>query len=166
MRNKNGFTLVEILIVVLMLGLLAAIVLPRFSNASATARASMLADDLRVIRTQLSVYKAQHTGVAPGYPVAGGAANEATFVAQMTMATNTDGATQPVGTPNFDLGPYLREMPVNPFNDKTSIRILADAQAFPNVATGDFGWIYKPATLKFKADAVGQDEDGKDFIDY
>ncbi len=166
MRKNNGFTLVEILIVVLMLGILAAIVLPKFSNATATARASMLADDLRVIRTQISVYKAQHTGVAPGYPVGGGGGNEATFIAQMTMASDVEGDTQPAGTAGFDLGPYLREIPVNPVNDKSTVTVLADAAAFPDEATGNFGWLYQPAKLIFKADAVGQDDNGTDFIDY
>ena len=57
MPGKRAFTLVEILIVVVILGILAAIVLPKFSNASAIARASMLADDLRVIRMQVQVYR-------------------------------------------------------------------------------------------------------------
>jgi len=39
-RNSRGFTLVEILIVVIILGILAAIVIPQFSSASNDARRS------------------------------------------------------------------------------------------------------------------------------
>src|SRR3954447_24016768 len=68
MRRRRAFTLIEILIVVVILGILATIVLPQFSNASNTARESALKDDLRYLRTQVAVYKAQHHDVAPGYP--------------------------------------------------------------------------------------------------
>ena len=66
--SHKAFTLVEILIVVIILGILAAIVIPQFSNATQNARASMLADNLRIMRTQVMVFKAQHNSVSPGYP--------------------------------------------------------------------------------------------------
>src|SRR3954471_6340222 len=63
-----AFTLVEILIVVVILGILATVVIPQFSNASQEARENTLKDDLRYMRTQLQVFKAQHRDVAVGYP--------------------------------------------------------------------------------------------------
>jgi prepilin-type N-terminal cleavage/methylation domain-containing protein len=41
-RSRSGFTLVEILIVVIILGILAALVIPQFTNASQNARESSL----------------------------------------------------------------------------------------------------------------------------
>ena len=63
MRNriKKAFTLVEILIVVVILGILAAIVIPRFSDASHQARESALKDNVRFLRSQIQLYKAQST---------------------------------------------------------------------------------------------------------
>ena len=67
-KPAAGFTLIEILIVVVILGILATIVIPQFSNASAQASENTLKDDLRYLRTQIVVFKAQHRDVPPGYP--------------------------------------------------------------------------------------------------
>src|SRR5690349_7625159 len=67
-RAGRAFTLIEILIVVVILGILAAIVIPQFSNASYVARENTLKDDLRYLRTQIVVFKAQHRDTPPGYP--------------------------------------------------------------------------------------------------
>ena len=53
MKNK-GFTLVEILIVVIILGILAAIVIPQFTQASNDARESSLSSELQTVRSQRS----------------------------------------------------------------------------------------------------------------
>ncbi len=168
MCRQKAFTLVEILIVVLILGILAAIVLPKFSNASATARASMLADDLRILRTQTTVFQAQHRGVAAGYPNgnSGAAPTEVAFVLHMTKATNNSFQTAEPGTPGFDYGPYLREIPENPVNGKNSIQVIANSDNFPAAGDDSHGWIYKPATLLFKADSPGTDDKGKLYFNY
>ena len=63
-----GFTLIEILIVVVLIGIMAAMVIPKFSNAAAESRESMLLENLRILKAQIGVYRAQHWDVAPGYP--------------------------------------------------------------------------------------------------
>ena len=105
MRTKRancGFTLVEILIVVVILGILAAIVIPQFTQASTEAKVSSLQSNLQSIRSQIELYKIQHNDNPP--------TSEATFVTQMTTQTDVAGA---AGT---DFGPYLQKMPVNPFS--------------------------------------------------
>src|SRR5213075_1841380 len=64
-NRKSGFTLVEILIVVIILGILAAIVIPQFTNASSDARKSSVASTLQTLRGQIELFKIQHGDNAP-----------------------------------------------------------------------------------------------------
>jgi len=168
MVAKKAFTLVEILIVVIVLGILAAIVLPQFSNASAKSRASMLADDLRILRTQVMVFKSQHMDSAPGYPGGDATATptEALFLAHMTMSSKPTCETATPGTAGYRYGPYLSSMPVNPLNGKATVQVIGNSAAFPGSGDDSHGWIYKPATLQVAADSPGSDEGGKSYFGY
>ena len=59
-RVRRAFTLIEILIVVVILGILAAIVIPQFTDASAEASASNLASQLQTIRSQVELHNVQN----------------------------------------------------------------------------------------------------------
>ncbi len=63
-RNQ-GFTLVEILIVVVILGILAAIVVPQFTNASQEALKSSLRTQLQTVSSQIELYRVQNAGQLP-----------------------------------------------------------------------------------------------------
>src|SRR5256886_12083756 len=63
--RKSGFTLVEILIVVVILGILAAIVIPQFTNASQDAQRGNIQTQLQSIRNQIELYRVKNNGVAP-----------------------------------------------------------------------------------------------------
>ena len=99
----KGFTLVEILIVVVILGILAAIVIPQFTSASETARAASLQSQLQTLRSQLELYQVQHNGDYPPLVTD-------TDWDKMTGTTGQDGAE--TGTA---FGPYLQKAPVNAF---------------------------------------------------
>jgi general secretion pathway protein G len=127
MRAKSGFTLVEILIVVVILGILAAIVIPQFTNASTEAKESALASDLQSVRSQVELYKIQHNdnlpGVANGTHIAGSG-----FASAMTTATDQDGAA------GGRFGPYMQKIPANPFNDLSTVEVDGTA------GNNDYGW--------------------------
>ena len=110
MRAKSGFTLVEILIVVVILGILAAIVIPQFTGASTEAKESALVSNLQSIRSQIELYKIQHNDELPGVQQAGAACTGTDFETAMTTKTDQDG----VAGGRF--GPYMQKIPVNSFS--------------------------------------------------
>ena len=65
MKRNNGFTLVEIMLVIVILGILATIIVPMFSDASMEGQISALKNDLRKIRGQIELYKFHHDGDLP-----------------------------------------------------------------------------------------------------
>src|ERR1044071_8135135 len=107
--RQKGFTLVEILIVVIILGILAAIVIPQFTSASQDARKNSLVSQLQTLRSQLELYKLQHLDQLPSTLIGGSPA-----WTQMTVKTDASGATGT--TTAFPFGPYLQADPVNPLN--------------------------------------------------
>jgi len=106
--NKRGFTLVEILIVVIILGILAAIVIPQFTNASQDARNSSLVSQLQTLRSQVELYKLQHKDVLPDL---------ITSWDPLITKTDADGGT--TGSPLY--GPYLQAAPSNPLTNSTTV---------------------------------------------
>ena len=65
-RGGRGFTLIEILIVVVVLGILAAIVVPQFTDAASGARATSMRTQLVSMRNQIQVYRVRNAQATPG----------------------------------------------------------------------------------------------------
>jgi general secretion pathway protein G len=93
-RRSKGFTLVEILIVVVILGILAAIVVPQFTNATNDAQAGNLKAQLSSLQNQIELFKARTNN----YP---------------DFATN--------GWDELVTGGYLKAAPKNPHNGSTAV---------------------------------------------
>src|SRR3954469_7304480 len=64
-KQPKAFTLVEILIVVVILGILAAIVVPQFASATSDAQKSAMADQVAKMRRVLTVYYVRNGNVYP-----------------------------------------------------------------------------------------------------
>ena len=94
-RKRRGFTLIEILIVVVILGILAAIVIPQFTNASQEATASAIRSQLQTIRGQIELYRVRNAGNLPA---------------------GFTGADSSLLDPPGDQAPYLTQAPTLPPN--------------------------------------------------
>ncbi len=108
-RIRKGFTLVEILIVVVILGILAAIVVPQFTNATQDAQAGNLKAQLKSLQNQIELYNARNNGAYPDLTA--------------TWGTTADAGSL-VG------GNYIKTPPQNPAfpgADKTSVTATATA---------------------------------------
>ena len=135
-RNA-GFTLVEILIVVVILGILSAIVIPQFTSASDTAKANAMTTQLQTIRSQLELYRVQHGDEYPDLVTTGWDL--------LTKKTNADHTT--TGTPA--MGPYLQKAPSNPVGNSKTIVVIGGTEDAPTAAAG--GWAYNNTTGKILA---------------
>jgi len=144
MKAKSGFTLVEILIVVVILGILAAIVIPQFTSASTEAKESALVSDLQALRSQIELYKIHHNDLLPGTTTG------VDFTQAMTEKTNQDGELDPGGGDPaiYRFGPYMRDIPINPFNDLNTVECDGtagdDSHGWNFVTTGVEAGLYQP----------------------
>ncbi len=148
---KKAFTLVEVLIVVAILGILAAIVIPQFQSHSQEAKEAAAKDNLRILRNAIELYAAQHNDVAPGYP-------------------DNDPSQSP-GAVRFYIvvvSDYLSKRPKNPFNDRHQIKAILNNEDFPTepVNTDLYGWVYKAATKEIRLNWPGTDSAGVAYFDY
>ncbi len=128
MSRRKGFTLVELLIVVVILGILAAVVVPQFTNATSEAMAGNIKTQLRTLQQAVDLY----------------------------MVRNND--RQPIqGTPPWNSWDmllsqgYIKATPVNPAflgPDKTSVQAATTAGAR---GAGGWAWVWNMPDRVFAA---------------
>jgi len=166
--KRRAFTLYEVLVVVAILGILAAVVLPTFQGQAESARESAAKDSLKTMRIQIELYKLQHDGTPPGY-VNGSTAPTMLLALQFTATTSVTGAvsTSKVPSTSYPHGPYIKKLPENPFNNLTNIAYVTEGTAFSDAVDGtSSGWLYKKETAEFKINLTGTDSKGVNFYDY
>lgn len=129
---RKAFTLVEILIVVVILGILAAIVIPQFTSASEEAQVSSAESQLQTVRNQIELFRVRNNGTPP--------AMADLFVGDAGLLAEPAGGWTSIVNPD-----YLRVAPQNP-RTGTSTVVAGVAAPAAAVAAGDDGWVYDEAT--------------------
>ena len=166
---KNGFTLVELMIIVAILGILSAIVLPEFQGHVQKAKESAAKDNLRIFRNTIERYASDHNGVPPGFNLndTSQISNALTIRSQLvTMSSNSNGELAAIGTAGYPYGPYFDQMPKNPFNGLSGLSLISNGGNFPNEPTGEGGWYYKPITKEVRLNWPGTDSEGVAYYNY
>ncbi|CAG1008115.1 Type II secretion system protein G [Phycisphaerales bacterium] len=116
---RRAFTFVEVMVVVVIVGILAAIVIPQFGGVTDDAKSAALQGGLGGVRSSIAGYRARQViaGNTP-FPTLG----------QLTTS-----------------GTVLQsEMPANPFNQKSNVQTVTQAQANARTVVNptNFGWNY------------------------
>jgi general secretion pathway protein G len=137
MRHRYpGFTLIEVLIVVVIMAVLAATIIPQFTSSTTDAKKSARDFNAHSLQAQIELYRIDHNGTYPAIISAD--------LPQLTSATNLAGdrVAQPDATHPF--GPYVlgSQLPKNSFNG--SAAVVAGAGAGPGSDTA--GWQYNATT--------------------
>jgi general secretion pathway protein G len=124
-RLYSGFTLVEILIVVVILGILAAIIIPQFTSASEEAQAAATYNELQKLRRHIGVFRVRNPG-------------------QLPTVIDGDGTWGEIVGNAED---YLLSAPVNQWVGGANARVVrVVSNAIPDVAyQTDYGWIFDDA---------------------
>lgn len=141
--RTGGFTLIEILIVVAILGILAMVVVPRITLAMQDSKESAAARIQQIVQKQIILYKAEHGELSPHLDETG-SPDAANFVARLTGRTDSSGRLDSSGT----CGPYLTSWSANPLADPAG----AEEVQFGVLRNGNgvTGWYFNTVTHVFK----------------
>jgi len=165
---RASFTLVELLIVVMIIGILAAVAIPQSGNTSEEAKIAALRRSLSCVRSAVERYRQEHGGRFPGY-VATHKVGEMmivqvhldrvdAFTKQMTLYSNANGDTSNKKSSSFPYGPYLSNgVPENPLphagaaTAPAAVRVVGDTTPLKADMAPTTGWKTSHATGQFIA---------------
>lgn len=164
LTHALGFSLIELLIVVAILAVLAAVIAPQFSSSTLEAQESALRSNLSSVRSAIAMYHRDHGGVFPGVTTSIGAActgttgsgtanSEQSLKDQLTRFTNAAGESCTVKAVGFDFGPYLATgFPANSVTNNSTIAISAVGNLSMTGNATPAGWKYDYVIGKLIAD--------------
>lgn len=158
--GQSGFTLVELLIVVIILAVLASVAIPQFSSSTDDAKSAALDSSLAEMRNAVELYYHQH-GEYPSVNQAGGTHGAvdtvAAFTSQLTKYTSSNGTVAVTKDSTYKYGPYLKKqaLPFNPMDDSNALLIVTTGDI---TAVGDDagGWWFDNKSGKFLPNITGE----------
>ncbi len=130
--KKTKVSWIEVAMVTVVLAVLAALVTPELSQAGRDPRQLDLSLEVQVVRGQIEMYRLQHDKQYPALE---------TFASQMTGVTDSQGRIGEPGDAGCQLGPYLREVPINPYCGTNTV---GDGPG------GTSAWYYNHKTGEFR----------------
>lgn len=123
-QARRAFTLVEILIVVVILGILAAIVVPQFVGAVNDASVSTTYTELQKLRRAVEVYQVRNENTLPNVAAGNGTWGD--------LIANS--------------GEYLKEPPTNPYVGGENQRVIVIGEGPDDSFQSTYAWIFNDAT--------------------
>lgn len=133
----SAFTLVEILIVIVILGILAAVIVPSVSGAAAESAQGTTFSELQKIRRHVEMYMARNAGALP---------------------LVIDGSNGDWGAITGRNSEFLQAAPTNAWVGGENARRVVHGSAADVVFTGAYGWIFDPDTGRVWAAGFDSDD--------
>ena len=135
-QMRSAFTLIEILIVVVIMAILAATIIPQFTNSTADAEIATTEFNLNTLRSQIELYKAQHGGANPAF--ASG------VITGLTTQTTYN---------SRNYGPYMVSIPLNAIKGSAVVtEVTGSAPIGGGHVTGTGGWLFHSGTGEIRID--------------
>lgn len=160
-NDLSGFTLIEMLIVIVVLGILAMIIIPQITVSTEDAKVSTIQTNLSGVRSAVETYFAQHNNTYPGEKnetsgadVTSDAQAATAFIAQLTKYSAASGLVSNAKNTTYKFGPYIKGagFPANPFTSTNNVNCDYDETNITvRVADGTSAWKFFPKTGVFIA---------------
>ena len=133
--GTSGFTLVEVMIVVVIMAILAGAIIPQYFDSTHDATLSNAEFNLQTLRSQIGMYQFQHAGSLPSLSLV-----------ELTSTTDQFGN---LGTGAvYAYGPYIGSVPTNTITQSNTVVVAPSGGVMPTAVVVGAGWQYDVGTGK------------------